>query len=169
MAPRAIRPSHPGVAALAGTLIILRPSIVWAHGEAPSQWITPGPAFHWILLSAALLVSIRAVVHLHLQSRLRRLRPRTGRAVPWAVIGILSVYLVILPPHLVHHLAGPQDEGRQCSLFIQGNLSEQEPIGPVTPVAGLALDGSLATSPAPPAQSFPIPACSGRSPPGLWL
>ncbi len=164
-----IRPSHPAVTALAATFLHLGPSTVWAHGEVPSQWTTPGPTSLWILLFVALLASICVVGHLRFQSRLHRLCRQTSRTVPWAALGLLSVHLIALPPHLVHHLAGPPDERAGCTLFVQASTNDQERAEPVMQVVSLSRPGTMADSPAPPPPVFPIPTPSGRSPPGPWI
>ena len=117
----------------------------------------------------ALLALIWVFGHLGFQSRLQCLRPRIRHAVSWAVIGLLSLYLILLPPHLIHHLTGPQAEGQQCTLFVQGNTSDQEGAEPVPLVVSPSLAGTMANCPAPPALVFPIPTRSGRSPPHLWI
>ena len=169
MVPGDNRSSHPRVAALAATLLILDPSTVWAHGETPHEWATTGLASLWASLFVTALLSIWLAGRPHFQPRLRSLRLRIGRAVSWAVIGLLGVHLIALPPHLVHHLASPPDEGLKCTLFVQANTSDQERAEPVPLVVSPSLPGTMADCPPPPALVFPIPTRSGRSPPGLWI
>ena len=169
MAPGENRSSHPRVAALAATLLILGPSSVWAHGETPHEWAATGLASLWALLFVTALLSIWLAGRPHFQTRLRSLRLRIGHAVPWAVVGLLGVHLIVLPPHLVHHLASPPDEGLNCTLFVQANTSDQERAEPVPLVVSPSLPGTMANCPAPPALFFPIPTRSGRSPPRLCI
>ena len=169
MAPGENRPSHPWVAALAVTLLSLGPSTVWAHGETPHEWATTGLASLRAFLFGTALLSIWIARCLHFQRRVRGLRLEIGRGVSWAALGLLSVHLVALPPHLVHHLASPPDEGLKCTLFVQGNTSDQEGAEPVPLVVSPSLAGTMANCPAPPALVFPIPTRSGRSPPHLWI
>lgn len=169
MVPGDNRSSHPRVAALAATLLILGPSTVWAHGETPHEWATTGLASLWAFLFVTALLSIWIVGRPTFHTRLRSLCLRFGYAVPWAVIGLLGVHLIVLPPHLVHHLASPPDEGLNCTLFVQANTSDQERAEPVPLVVSPSLPGTMANCPAPTALFFPIPTRSGRSPPGLWI
>lgn len=169
MAPSDNRSSHSRVAAFAATLLTLGPSTVWAHGGAPHEGSTTGLAFLWPLLFLTALLSLWIAGRPHFQPRLRFLCLRIGRTVPWAVIGLLSVHLIALPPHLVHHLTGPPDEGVKCILFVQGNTSDQERAEPVTLVVSPFLAGTMAVYPAPPVLFCPIPVPSGRSPPDLWI
>jgi hypothetical protein len=169
MAPGDNRSSHPRVAALAATLLSLGPSTVWAHGGTPHEGATTGLTPLWAFLFVAVLLPIWITRRLRFQPRLRSLRLEVGRGVPWAVIGLLSVHLIALPPHLVHHLAGPPDEGVKCILFVQGSTSDQERAEPIPLVVSPFLAGTMADYPAPPVLFCPIPVPSGRSPPGLWI
>ncbi len=169
MAPGENHSPRPRVAALAATLLIMGPSTVWAHGDAPHGSTTTGLASLWAFLFVTALLSIWIAGRPHFQPRLQYLRLRIGRTVSWAVIGLLSVHLIALPPHLVHHLAGPLEEGLQCSLFVQGNISEQEVFEPGVLVGAPSPVGMVANCPAPSARLHPIPTPSGRSPPDLCI
>jgi hypothetical protein len=161
------RPACVGAAVVIPPLLLLGPSTVWAHGEIPQGWATTGLASLWGFLFVATLLSIWIAGRPHFQPRVPYPRLRIGRTVAWAVIGLLGVHLIALPPHLVHHLASPPIEGSNCTLFVQASTSDQERAEPVPLVVSLSLPGTMADCPAPPALVFPIPTCSGRSPPGL--
>lgn len=163
------RVSHPWAAALVATLLILGPSTVWAHGETPHEWVTTGLASPWDFLFVTALLSIWITRCPHFQSRVRYLRLEIGRGVSWAVLGLLSVHLIALPPHLIHHMASPPDEGVNCTLFVQANTSHQERAEPVPLVESPSLAGTMADCSSPPALFYPIPVPSGRSPPGFWI
>jgi hypothetical protein len=169
MAPGEYRPSRPRVAALTAALLILGPSTVWAHGETPHEWATTGQASLWALLSVAALLAICITRWPHFQSPVRSVRLEIGRGVSWAVLGLVSVHLIALAPHLVHHLASPVDEGLNCALFVQANTSDQERAEPVPLVVSPSQSRTMGDCPAPPAVALPIPTRSGRSPPGLWI
>jgi hypothetical protein len=166
MAPRENRSFHLRVEALTAILLILGPLTVWAHEETPHEWPTTTLDSLWPFLFVTALLAIWITGRPHFQSHLQPLHRRMGRPVPWAVIGLLGVHLIALPPHLVHHLANPPDDGLRCALFVQGNASDQERAEPVPPVVSLSLPGAMADCPAAPALVFPIPTRSGRSPPG---
>jgi len=168
MASGKIRRCH-RVGALAAILFIMGPSTVWAHGESPHGWATTGLASVRAFLFVTAPVSIWLAGLPHFQPRLRSVRPQSTRAMSWAVIGLLTIHLIALPPHLVHHLASPPDEGLKCTLFVQGNTSDQEGGEPVPLVIAPSLGGTPPTCPAPPALSHPIPSPPGRSPPNLWI
>lgn len=163
------RPPYARVAALAAILLILGSSTVWAHGETPHGWATADLGSPWAFVFVTALLSIWIAGRPNFQTRLRTLRLRIGHAVPWAVVGLLGVHLIALPPHLVHHLASPPDEGVMCILFVQGGTSDQERAEPAPLVVSPFLAGTMADCPAPPVLFCPIPVPSGRSPPDLWI
>lgn len=169
MLPGENRSSHPRVAALAATLLLMGPPTVWAHEEATPEWATTGVASIFAVLFATALLSIWLACCPRFQPLLRCLRLGIGRAVAWAVLGLLSVHLIALPPHLVHHLASPPDEGVKCTLFVQGSTSDQARAEPIPLIVSPSLPGTMADCPAPPALVFPISTRSGRSPPDLCI
>ncbi len=169
MGPLGIRTLSFGVAGLVAAIIVWLPSIVWAHEMASPDRGVPGSISVQTLSASVLAIWIWCALRLCSSPHLRRLRRAHGRAAPWALAAILSLFLLALPPHLVHHLLSPQEQGQQCTLFVLGNLSDQERAERVTPVIAPSLDATVAKCPTPPALSSMIPTPSGRSPPLLCI
>lgn len=167
MAPIRIRPSCVRVAVVLVPLLLEGPSIIWAHGEPVPDQSMPGPAFLWTLLLLALPTVIGFTLRLCCRPGRRSPCHPVGHSVAWTLIGLLGLYLTVLPPHLVHHLAGPREEGTQCTLFVEGNISEQERAEAVVLVGAPSPGGTMANCPAPPARFQLIPTPSGRSSPAL--
>lgn len=123
-----------------------------------------GGAFALLALSIGLAIALRLRVS---PLRVRLLRRRAAGGLTWAVVGALALYLVSIPPHLVHHIGGPEAEAVRCALFVLGGAADQGTVESVFLVAGPAFAAEL-SSPSSPAlvPHTPPPAC-GRSPPDL--
>jgi hypothetical protein len=81
------------------------------------------------------------------------------------ILGLLALYLVALPPHLVHHIGNPESEAMPCTLFVQGKAVDQGTADPLLFAEFPASIGEVPTLPTPailPAANLPL---SGRSPP----
>ena len=169
MGPLGTRPRLIGVTGLVAGLLAWHPAIVWAHETGSPDWTVPGPISLQTFSVLAVAIWIWCAVRLCPASYRTRLRRALGRAVPWALATILSLYLVALPPHLVHHLGDSQDEALGCILFVQGITTDQDDPGPVILVPGPAFACEV-TGPSTPSvlPSLTVPA-SGRSPPRLYI
>lgn len=144
------------------------PSFVWAHGDSPlPRAAIKTPTLHAFLLLALLASHWCAFHSSRRRSGLRISRRMANSPLTWAVVGILALYLILLPPHLVHHIGTPQAEAMKCTLFVQGKATDQGTVERVTLVAEPARGGQVLIPFTPPALPRLLPSTCGRSPPDL--
>jgi hypothetical protein len=103
-------------------------SFAWAHGDSPPFQAPEVPTPHPVAIAffIALLIPLSSVLSRRLlQCRLHSPWPLAGTRMTWVVVGLLSLYLIVLPPHLVHHIGDPQSSDPPCTLLIQGTVTDQ--------------------------------------------
>jgi hypothetical protein len=143
-------------------------SFAWAHGDSlpfqAPEVATPHPFA--VVFFIALLIPLSSVLSRRLlRCRHRSSWPLTGPRMTWVVAGLLSLYLVVLPPHLVHHMGDPQSTDPPCTLLIQGTVTDQGAVEPLILLAKPVLAGAAYAQFAPPVPTHRVPLICGRSPP----
>ena len=87
------------------------PGLAWGHApDAPAAG-NPGG---WLWLGAVLVAASFVVLR---ATRRPRSRPAASLALRLGVLGVLTLYLATLGPHLSHHLAGAKAAENGCAVL----------------------------------------------------
>lgn len=163
------RPRGVATALLLTTVWAAFPSFAWAHGEPPLSQPPGTPAVEAFSL---LFLSLLAPLWFAFRRSARRFRrplsqPLAGGPLAWLVVALLGLYVVALPPHLVHHVGDPLNP--PCIVFIQGNFSDQGAVEHPIVLTEPAFAGEVPRPPSPSVLSYLAPLTCGRSPPDLSI